>query len=679
MADGRIELEIQVSDGQVRGELKDLEKTSGKEGAKSGRAFGKRFSSNAGSSIDVSQIKSALGTVAKVAAGAAAAITAGLGTAVYLSTQQEESINNLEASLRRIGEFSKETSKDLQGFASSLQSQTVIGDEVILQQLAIAQSYGATAEQSKALVAAAIDLSAAQGKDLNSSVQQLSKTLGGYAGELGETQPALKALTQEQLRNGGAIEIIAKQYAGFAAQQTRTFSGALSQTKNIFGDLLEAIGSLVTSSPVVIGLIKNAGEVFQGLIQRVNENASSLKGLVANGINIAIKSFDILKNVVNLVFTALSNSGVIDAAISLFDRLKLQVDIIVDSFGNVFGAVEQANSGISTFGTAANIILRGLTAAIEVVRAGFSSLATIGGAVGNAVGIISDESFQKLKDSAVESAASARDALKNIISDDVIVSTEEAALTMRETLGLTTAGLVDEETGESAIDKALGVLASPEKAEMIAANAQAIGEGVSSGLKAVSDATDSVEKDIDQTAKTINSAINNGLVNGVSAGFQQLGKALAGAGGGFQSFLGLVLGVMGDIAISIGNTVIASAFAIEALQKAPFGSAAAAIVAGGALVAVGAALKAFAGGFGGGGAAGSSSGSEGTFTAPPGGGNLNEQVRFNEEEERRQAQAVSLTVQGDILDSEDTGRRLLTILNENFESESSSLIDARFA
>ena len=75
---------------------------------------------------------------------------------------------------------------------------------------------GATVDQSKDIIKAAADLSSALGIDLKSATRNISKTLGGMAGELVEVIPVMKNLTREQLLAGKGIELISKKYAGFA-------------------------------------------------------------------------------------------------------------------------------------------------------------------------------------------------------------------------------------------------------------------------------------------------------------------------------------------------------------------------------------------------------------------------------------------------------------------------------
>lgn len=155
---------------------------------------------------------------------------------------QEAAINKLNQSLKNAGTFSREASEDMQAFASQLQKASVNGDEATLSMLALARNFTQTNEQAKELVSAAADLSAATGKSFESSVVNLGKTFAGLAGEIGESVPALRNLTAEQLKAGAAIDLVAKKFAGSALAETKTFNGQITQLKNSFGDLLEIVG-----------------------------------------------------------------------------------------------------------------------------------------------------------------------------------------------------------------------------------------------------------------------------------------------------------------------------------------------------------------------------------------------------------------------------------------------------
>jgi len=253
----------------------------------------KKFSGSAQKSLaGVEKSFSVLKTAAIGAVGflAGRALLGGIQQVTQAASIQEDAVNNLNTALKTSGEFSKEASRQMQDFATAIQGTTKFGDELILQQLSLAKAFGASNEQAKEVVKAATELASATGKSLPEATQQISKTLGGFAGELGEVNPAIKALTAEQLKAGEAASILIEQYGGSAAAQINTFSGALAQLQNTQGDLLEQIGFLITRNPLVINGIKALTTGFEKLIKTVANNEDAITAFVNKGFKSLLRS-----------------------------------------------------------------------------------------------------------------------------------------------------------------------------------------------------------------------------------------------------------------------------------------------------------------------------------------------------------------------------------------------------
>lgn len=127
--------------------------------------------------------------------------------------------------------------------AAEIQKRTTYGDEAIIEQQAYLAALGLTEEQITATIEAAVQLSAALGIELESATRNLAKTYSGLAGELGESIPALRELTAEQLKAGEAINYVNREYKGFAETTAETGAGKLTQLKNKIGDLAEKLGT----------------------------------------------------------------------------------------------------------------------------------------------------------------------------------------------------------------------------------------------------------------------------------------------------------------------------------------------------------------------------------------------------------------------------------------------------
>ena len=148
--------------------------------------------------------------------------------------------------------------------AGELQSRSTIGDEEIIAQQAYLAALGLTEQQIGATMNAAVQLSAALGISLESAVKNLAKTFGGVTGELGESIPALKGLTKEQLMAGEAISFVNENYKGFAETAASTGMGPLVQLKNTLGDLAEQIGVIVLPAVQTLAKwMKSLAEWFQ--------------------------------------------------------------------------------------------------------------------------------------------------------------------------------------------------------------------------------------------------------------------------------------------------------------------------------------------------------------------------------------------------------------------------------
>jgi len=182
------------------------------------------------------------------------AVGVGITTAVlaakkYIETLKEANEaykvqEKAESALQKAAEnnpyLNRESVQRLKDYASEIQSASNFGDEGTIDVMAQLAASGRSESEIMKLVAAAADYAAAKHISLESAVQNLNKSYGGLAGELGELFPEVKALTAEQLKNGEAVDIIAQKYKGFAKEAAD--SG--TQAKNAFGDFMESIGRI---------------------------------------------------------------------------------------------------------------------------------------------------------------------------------------------------------------------------------------------------------------------------------------------------------------------------------------------------------------------------------------------------------------------------------------------------
>lgn len=170
-------------------------------------------------------------------------------------------------------------------------------------------------------------------------------------------------------------------------------------------------------------------------------------------------------------------------------------------------------------------------------------------------------------------------------------------------------------------------------------------------------------------AKAVNTAIGQALAKSASQGIQSLTKSLLLGEKGFDNFGKKIAGIVGSMAIQLGETLIFTGLGIEALKSL---GGAAAIAAGVGLIALGTVLKSFSGGEGAGGgsiagAGSSSGGGVDTFEDSP---------TVAQAEPEEPDTKVAITIQGDVFDSEESGLRIAQILESASLNQNVTVVGA---
>lgn len=621
---------LDLEKGDFDAPFKELIDKSEDAGKKSGKAAKKGFRSKF-KGFDTSKLSASLVNVAKNAALAGGAIAAVFtAKSIQLASEQEDAIKRMNTSLATAGDYSKEASADIQAFASELQKSTRFGDEAILNQIALAKSFGATNEQAKDIARTAADLSEAMGIDLESATRNVAKTLGGLAGELGETIPALKSFTQEQLKAGAGLKIIAEQFGGTAQQQVKTFGGAMAQLSNTFGDLLEEFGFMIIKSPAVIKTIGVLNEAFQTAIKYVKEFASSFnftKDIILPILGVA----DAIATYIVPGFELMFNIGrtAINGVKALFVGLGSIANTIFLKIAEVYGKITGDTSYADALKENAAVIDQEFSAASDSAASSVDSI--FEGSFSEKL----SERIAEVENFYIEVEGKAAVAKENIIknNEDLATKSSEQFITYGTVI-------------------------------------EAFSEQFSTGITKTKDDFKNATKSIQSFAKKSADAMKNGIGTAAGGAFAKFGQALVSGENALASFGKAFLGAIGQVLIQQGTAFIlegtAYAFsanpALQALAPGLIGSGAAMATFGGILGAV-------AGGGGGGAAVGgggigansdiqTSSFSDDTETASP------------EDAERREKQTnVQLVVQGDIFDSEETGTRMAGILSNAFETQ----------
>ena len=237
MADGEVKIDTKLDNSGLDKGLKDMKNKldgAGKTidaGAKKGKGFADNLKAISTGAV------AAAGTVAGVAVAVKKTVDA-LNDCAAAYRVQQNAEEALQVAAKNNPYLDDESVYNLRNFASELQSLSEIGDEVSLQVMSQLAATGRNEEQIMSIMSAAADMAAVTGNSIQNVALQLNKTYSGLAGELGEANGAIRALTKEELENGRAIELVAQQYKGVAAAT----ADVEVQLSNAWGGFKENIG-----------------------------------------------------------------------------------------------------------------------------------------------------------------------------------------------------------------------------------------------------------------------------------------------------------------------------------------------------------------------------------------------------------------------------------------------------
>lgn len=204
----------------------------------------------------------------------------GFATAsVFAFDKQAKAVAQVEQAIVSTGGAANRTSKELQDMASSLQKNSLFGDEEILQKvtaqlLTFTNIAGTAFDRTQQ---AALDLASRLGGDLQSASIQLGKALNDPVANLSalsrsgiqfsEDQKALIDSLVKTNRLADAQTVILdeleKQYGGSAKAAAIAGAGGITQLKMSFGDLMEAIGKVVVEA--INPFVKRLKEIVEEL------------------------------------------------------------------------------------------------------------------------------------------------------------------------------------------------------------------------------------------------------------------------------------------------------------------------------------------------------------------------------------------------------------------------------
>jgi len=207
-------------------------------------------------------------------------VVATLKKSIELWGQQEQAMMKLSIAAQRFTRDAQGTYDRITKLSTNLQHLTGVGNETYQALGALGLSLGIAEEKIENATLAATLLSQVTGMDLNSAMKNLAKTQAGLTGELGEALPFLRELTQEQLRNGEAIDLVIQKYDGFAEQLSETTQVGVKRFWSALGDVGEVLGK---SFNPLIQKAANWMEDFSSKIEKPTDILKTLKDTIKAG------------------------------------------------------------------------------------------------------------------------------------------------------------------------------------------------------------------------------------------------------------------------------------------------------------------------------------------------------------------------------------------------------------
>ena len=229
--------------------------------------------------------------------GLKTAIAGALGTAALIRFgkdvmaaygRQEAAVKKLSDALGTVGVVTKAAMADMQKWAASIQQQTTIGDEAVLEMAAMGAAMGKlTGEGLQKATVAAIGLSRRLSIDTIAAMRLVSRAALGDTGSLKRYGIVLDMTSTTQQKFNELLKIGADAFV-LAQGETNTFTGRVEQLKNTVGDIKEQIGlallPVLTRWMGIINVLANkigelSAQEMQNLIEKIK-----LTGMVLIGI-----------------------------------------------------------------------------------------------------------------------------------------------------------------------------------------------------------------------------------------------------------------------------------------------------------------------------------------------------------------------------------------------------------
>lgn len=303
----------------------------------------------------VGEADSSLGKIGdsfkKVGIAAAAGfgvLAAGLGAAVKAAAEDQQSFEQLRQAIQNATGATDEMVKAIDDQVAAMSIAFGVADDKLRPALANLVRATGDVTMSQDILAVALDISAATGRDLDSVSIALAKAYGGQTTALTK----LGIQLSDNAKNAGDFKVVTDElsaiFGGAAQANADTFAGKMQRLQIVLSEAVETIGSYVL--PIVSDLaeffLRRVVPVFQNFIDKVGP-----------GIGDAFRKFsDIVRMIAIPIIDAGRNA--FDKIREVIDRNSGSIEKIQGFFGDLVGFIRN---------TVAPIVLNVLGGAFKFV------------------------------------------------------------------------------------------------------------------------------------------------------------------------------------------------------------------------------------------------------------------------------------------------------------------------
>lgn len=217
------------------------------------------FMTDLGSQVKASALgfisaQAILGTVQ----GAFQGLAKFVGDSVHAYADQEAAVKKLTTALTAQGQATPDVIAGYEQMAGQFQQTTVHADELINEMQALLIQVGDVMpkDMEKAL-AAATDLSAGLGIDLQTATMLVAKAFEGQTGTLKKYGIVVDETKLKTEGVTAVLDAINEKFGGQAQAQVETYSGKVQQLANMWGEVQEAVGKAIVTDPLIVAALKH--------------------------------------------------------------------------------------------------------------------------------------------------------------------------------------------------------------------------------------------------------------------------------------------------------------------------------------------------------------------------------------------------------------------------------------